>query len=80
MAPSEVNLCNQYNFKVLFSENHLDWMANWCSPESMSTKTVQLNVQLSTNVTYLGTPQQTAIKQLCYVSCDPNANTLANCN
>ena len=69
-----------YNSKILYSENHLDWMANWCSPESMSTKTVQLNVQLSTNVTYLGTPQQTAIKQLCYVSCDPNANTLANCN
>jgi len=61
-------------------ENHLEWMTGWCGPNSMSTKTIPISIQVTTNVTFRGTPQQTAIKQLCYVSCDPKMVSEANCS
>lgn len=60
-------------------ENHLLWLKDYCQKDNSGPKIVSLNIQLATNVTFRGAVQQTAIKQLCYISCDPNHSSEANC-
>ena len=60
-------------------DNHLTWLKDYCTREQSGPKIISLNIQMSTNVTFRNAVQQTAIKQLCYISCDPNTNALSNC-
>jgi hypothetical protein len=65
---------------LMFSkDNHLTWLKDYCTREQSGPKIISLNIQISTNVTFRNAVQQTAIKQLCYISCDPNTNALSNC-
>ena len=64
---------------ILPLDNHLTWLKDYCTREQSGPKIISLNIQMSTNVTFRNAVQQTAIKQLCYISCDPNTNALSNC-
>ena len=67
------------NHNILPLDNHLTWLKDYCTREQSGPKIISLNIQMSTNVTFRNAVQQTAIKQLCYISCDPNTNALSNC-
>lgn len=80
LAKRSEEIWHNITVPVVFSkQNHLDWISGWCNPTSMGTKTISVHIQLSTNVTFRGAPQQTAISHLCYVSCDPDTISNANC-
>jgi len=65
---------------IIFDQsNHLTWIYEWCQNES--ARILSLNIHINVNVTVRGTVQQTAIQQLCYVSCDPQKpDSQSNCN
>lgn len=62
------------------NNNHLNWISDYCTKQNGGPKVLALNIQLSTNITFHQTVQQTAIKQLCFLSCDPNAIASSTCN
>ena len=68
-----------WSAKIVYLDNHLTWLKDYCTREQSGPKIISLNIQMSTNVTFRNAVQQTAIKQLCYISCDPNTNALSNC-
>ena len=78
-SPVEYLQNRSRNHNILPSDNHLTWLKDYCTREQSGPKIISLNIQMSTNVTFRNAVQQTAIKQLCYISCDPNTNALSNC-